>query len=511
MNVTLPNGQVINGVPDGTTKAQLAEKLKANGMDVPPEWLAPAAPTQDEAAKAELSNIPSGMRAGMDAAATVGSSLVSGPVSGLAGLVGAALPGPAGQGAAWQQKTQDALTHQPSTPGSAAIVNAVTYPFQKLAEAGDAVGGKVADATGSPALGATANTAVQAIPIVAGRVAAKARPLVSDLVAKQTEAYRAAQSRGSVKQDTWTAAANEGYKVPGSEMGGSPVGNRIESVGGKAAIGQQATIENQQITNKVARREAGLKDDDPINPATLSAVRSQLAKPYDEISSISPAAANKVKLVQQARADATAKWQEYGRSSDPKVLNEAKVLEAKAERVDELIDQDAKAAGRPDLLPALKEARVALAKNFSVERAVNLGTGDVDATVLGRMYDKGSKFTDGLETIAKFANAFPKFSRDASKVQAPGVSKSEALSAALLGISTAGATGSLYGLGAAALPLASHGARALALSRVMQPSVGLRPYSPGIGLRAARNLTDQGITDPAAIIAITEAQRKGLR
>lgn len=41
MNVTLPNGQTIEGVPEGTTKAQLAEKLKANGMDVPKEWLAP--------------------------------------------------------------------------------------------------------------------------------------------------------------------------------------------------------------------------------------------------------------------------------------------------------------------------------------------------------------------------------------------------------------------------------------------------------------------------------------
>lgn len=41
MDVTLPNGQVINGVPDGTTKAQLAQKLQANGMDIPKEWLAP--------------------------------------------------------------------------------------------------------------------------------------------------------------------------------------------------------------------------------------------------------------------------------------------------------------------------------------------------------------------------------------------------------------------------------------------------------------------------------------
>lgn len=34
MDVRLPDGTIIKGVPDGTTKAQLAEKLKANGYDV---------------------------------------------------------------------------------------------------------------------------------------------------------------------------------------------------------------------------------------------------------------------------------------------------------------------------------------------------------------------------------------------------------------------------------------------------------------------------------------------
>lgn len=39
MDVRLPDGTVIQGVPDGTTKAQLAAKLKANGMAVPDDWM----------------------------------------------------------------------------------------------------------------------------------------------------------------------------------------------------------------------------------------------------------------------------------------------------------------------------------------------------------------------------------------------------------------------------------------------------------------------------------------
>lgn len=42
MDVRLPDGTVIQNVPDGTSKADLVTKLKNNGMAVPAEWLQPA-------------------------------------------------------------------------------------------------------------------------------------------------------------------------------------------------------------------------------------------------------------------------------------------------------------------------------------------------------------------------------------------------------------------------------------------------------------------------------------
>jgi len=40
MNVELPDGTTVEDVPDNISKAELATKLKANGMNVPDEWLA---------------------------------------------------------------------------------------------------------------------------------------------------------------------------------------------------------------------------------------------------------------------------------------------------------------------------------------------------------------------------------------------------------------------------------------------------------------------------------------
>ncbi len=48
MDVKLPDGTVIQGVPDGTTKADLVAKLQKNGMTVPSEWLAASAPAAPE-------------------------------------------------------------------------------------------------------------------------------------------------------------------------------------------------------------------------------------------------------------------------------------------------------------------------------------------------------------------------------------------------------------------------------------------------------------------------------
>jgi hypothetical protein len=45
MDVQLPDGRLLKGVPDGTTKAQLAEKLQSNGVNVPPEWM--SGPTRE--------------------------------------------------------------------------------------------------------------------------------------------------------------------------------------------------------------------------------------------------------------------------------------------------------------------------------------------------------------------------------------------------------------------------------------------------------------------------------
>lgn len=65
-------------------------------------------------------------------------------------------------------KIQSAMMIQPRTRAGEMANSVVSYPFEKLAQGADWVGGKVSDITGSPLAGAGANASIQALPALLG-------------------------------------------------------------------------------------------------------------------------------------------------------------------------------------------------------------------------------------------------------------------------------------------------------------------------------------------------------
>lgn len=171
MDVRLPDGTVLQGIPDGTTKAQIAEKLQANGKTVPPDWLAPP-----KEGIIDRMSTDGSMGGSAIAAADAGASIVSGGVAAsMAGLAGMAqgiknrIQGnPEGNMSAADRvaQVQEGMTYQPRTKGGKVVTGAIAAPFELLAKAGDKVGQGAADVTGSPAVGAAVNTAIQSLPML---------------------------------------------------------------------------------------------------------------------------------------------------------------------------------------------------------------------------------------------------------------------------------------------------------------------------------------------------------
>lgn len=93
------------------------------------------------------------------------------PAAGIAGLAteaGNALGLTEKKGADVVHQVGEALTYQPRGEMGKQLTGIATYPFEKLAEAGQWAGGKTLEGTDSPLVATAVDTAVNALPMLIG-------------------------------------------------------------------------------------------------------------------------------------------------------------------------------------------------------------------------------------------------------------------------------------------------------------------------------------------------------
>ena len=322
---------------------------------------------------------------------------------------------------------------------------------------------------GNIAAGKALNTGIGGALGAGGQVVGnKVGGWVSGRLAGQTQEAAKRQSLNSIKDGVLADGRAAGYIVPPSEINPTFWGNRLESLGGKAAIKQEAALRNQTTTNELARKAMGIADDQPLSIGALEGIRKTSGKAYEDVANLSGIAKQDLEALKISRNEAQGWFNAYNRSASPLDLAKAKAAREMSDQLEGSLRNEATAAGRNDLLPSLVDARKQIAKSYTVQRALNPATGDISAPVLGRMFEKNKPLSDGLETIGAFNKAFPKFTGVGTTTPAAGVSKAEMLSGGLLGLAGSAATGSPLGLLAAGLPLLSHPARSMALSGALQ-------------------------------------------
>ncbi len=279
------------------------------------------------------------------------------------------------------------------------------------------------------------------------------------------------------KDSVLQAGKDLGLKVPPSQVNPSFTNRVIESVGGKAATAQQASAANQDIAYSVAQREAGLQPAEAINTDNLKAARDRMAQPYRDIGAL-PATgplsqppfgspAKTLQDLQDARSEAKQLWNYYNRSAIPSVLREAKSASAKADNLESALEAQATAAGRPELAQALREARMGLAKNFTVERAMRGSS--FDPAALSRLESRANVPLSGdLEKLMQMQRDFPK------AMAAPQIGGSIGVNQLLplLGGSAGGAGGAALGAmhGVPGMGGALGGAAGLILGQTIPPA-----------------------------------------
>ena len=306
----------------------------------------------------------------------------------------------------------------------------------------------------------------------------------------------------AVRDQTIKESMRSGYVIPPGEISPSAKNVLLESIAGKTALEQVASVKNQKVTNKLARQAVGIAKDAPLTAETMQNIRkAEYQKGYaplrdigqigadvnymldlnkvmkkssaagrsfpgadsDEVRKLvstysvnnfdSGDALDAIKLLREQSSDSFRKGETGLARAQKDVAN---ALERQIER--HLVD-----AGDPDALEKLsnfKSSRQRMAISHVVEDAINKGEGTIDAKELAKMYRKDKYLSGELETIAKFANTFPKAAQAPSAIGTPAANKMQAgiqaLRAGGLGTVAGGVVGGVPGaVAGAAIPFAA--------------------------------------------------------
>lgn len=289
---------------------------------------------------------------------------------------------------------------------------------------------------------------------VQGALAFKERVLPGALT-KQKEA-------NAVRDATLAAGTAEGYMTtPGSV---TPQGKNIlaERMAGKTYLEQLMAVNNQEVTNNLARRAVGIGETAPLTSENMRSIRKaeyeKGYKPIERLGDIStdaqylddmvnveakytgpsksfPGAVpdevakliktytvgkfdskDAVQVMRHLREEARANFNKGDVAIANAQTDIAKALENQIERT-------LAATPTPNantLLEQFRLSRQRMAISHSVEDAILEGGGSVNADKLARDLQKGAYLSGDLRTIGEFANVFPRVTRSGSSIGTPG-------------------------------------------------------------------------------------------
>jgi hypothetical protein len=346
---------------------------------------------------------------------------------------------------------------------------------------------------------------------------ALAKPI--KMVAEAKNVLSQTQKESNAVRDANALAAQKlGFVVtPGSL---TPTGANVvkERIAGKTYLEQLGSINNQQMADKVARSATGLPENAPLTPESMKNIReAEYNKGYVPIKKLGSIAADDayitdlanieakytgpsksfpeavpdevgklikkytvdkfdsadaVDVIKNLREQASSNFRKGENALAKSQLDISTALEGQIARTLET-SGDPKLAG---LLEQFKTSRQRMAISHTVEDAIRVGSGSVDAKKLGRDIQNDKFMTGDLKTVAEFANTFPRVNVPPATIGTPGAGS-------VLGRSFSGALGAGSGLlasggnpygamvGAAAPELVSAGMRQYMLSKMGQRKI----------------------------------------
>lgn len=252
----------------------------------------------------------------------------------------------------------------------------------------------------------------------------------------------------TMKQVALANAQKEGYVVPPSTVNPSVTNKVLESIGGKVAMEQDASLKNQAVTDALVKRSLGMDDAVQVAEDALPALRAQAAGPYKALRSVGTmrADADYGKALDAITAQYRGAAKDFPDLARTDILDAVESVRKPSFDSDSAMDaiailrdkastayrQGDKALGKAyreisgamesaierslarrgkdatKLLKEFRDARQLIAKSYTAEGALNPQTGSFNAQKLATQLAKGKPLTGDMKKVADFATAFPK-------------------------------------------------------------------------------------------------------
>jgi hypothetical protein len=455
MDVRLPDGTILRGVPDGTSRAELTEKLARNGYDVSKlgEVQDPKAAFQSKvdaqrAADKEKYAPTVGM-SGLDKFAAGFGKAMTDTARGVGQFVGAVSRDDVAESRRLDAPLMDTGAGMGGNfAGNAAMLAPTALiPGAATIRGASMIGAGAGLAQPSTSMQETLlNTGVGAAAGAGGqwlgnKVPGWVRGYGQSAKAKSDAAASAAAQKFKAASD----GSSLGYVVPPADLNPGMVSEAASGLSGKIKTAQVASQRNQGVTDKLARRALGLADDATLDAGTLQQIRNQAGQQYQAVGNAGQVQAGKAytDAIDDAIKPFTSQSRSFPNRKLPAVVDDinslksaqfdagdaieqikilrndadkayaggdklaGKAYKAAAEAIENAIDGHLARSGAPGL-DAFRQARQLIAKTYTVQKALNPETGTVSAQVLARELAKGKPLSGELKQAAQFATAFPK-------------------------------------------------------------------------------------------------------
>jgi hypothetical protein len=324
-------------------------------------------------------------------------------------------------------------------------------------------------------------------------------------------------------------AMQEGATFVPSEVNPSILNNLLEAFSSKPQTKQLTSIKNAEIGNAAARKFLNVDPDTAITLSVLQEFRDKKGLAYDalranptyytdkpfvnaisnklnDLYDLAPtnnvlAEINTLKGLQQLNFKSKGFVEQMKRLKGDAGTNLASPL-AKDKNLGEIqrfaVNQMEDLAERnltdiykqPDVIKNFKQAREDIAKSYTLQKSLNLATGDVSLAELGQRAKRGKIVPAELQVLSDAAAAYPNSFQNVARIgSAPGPNLTDLAAGTVGAVSTgnAGALGAVFGR-----PLGRELITSPMFQRNLLPNT--QPQAPGLLNRVTSNpMTNYGL------------------